>query len=66
MFFEVRIFDADGDLKRVVSPKKLSKKYWKESNNTLPDYSDYDLSPENLESQKTWGEARLQVDDTNI
>ena len=30
MFFEVRIFDADGELKRVLSPKKLSKKYWKE------------------------------------
>ena len=66
MFFEVKIYDSDGDLKRVVSPKKLSKRYWKESDNASPDYSDYDLGPEDLESQKTWGKVRLQIDDTSV
>ena len=63
MFFEVRIFNADGELKRVVSPKKLSKKYWKENSNALPDFSDNDFNTEDMETQKTWDKIRIQMDD---
>lgn len=48
MFFEVRIFDADGELKRVLSPKKLSKKYWKEKSEGMPDYIDQDVNMEEI------------------
>ncbi|PIQ97932.1 MAG: hypothetical protein COV67_01565 [Nitrospinae bacterium CG11_big_fil_rev_8_21_14_0_20_56_8] len=30
MFFEVKVYDANGDLKKVISPKKLSNRFWKE------------------------------------
>ncbi|GJL77980.1 MAG: hypothetical protein NPINA01_09690 [Nitrospinaceae bacterium] len=66
MFFEVRIFDADGELKRVVSPKKLSKRYWKESGNILPDFSDNDFNTEDLENRKSWEKVRIRVDDTSV
>ncbi len=66
MFFEVRIFNADGELKRVVSPKRLSKKYWKENGNALPDFSDNDFNNEDLETQKTWDKIRIQMDDSNV
>jgi len=43
MFFEVRIFDANGDLKKVVSPKRLSNRFWKKNENALPDFKDNEL-----------------------
>ena len=29
MFYEVRIFDAHGELKKVISSKKLSNQFWR-------------------------------------
>ena len=46
MFFEVRIFDASGELKKVVSPKRLSNKFWKKNENALPDLKDNELGGE--------------------
>lgn len=66
MFFEVRIFDADGELKRVVSPKKLSKKYWKANDNGMPDFHDQDLNTDDLVGQKTWNKINIQVGDTIV
>ena len=43
MFFEVRIFDDKGDLKKVIKPKKLSRKFWKSKDGALPDYHDNEL-----------------------
>ncbi|MDA0691838.1 MAG: hypothetical protein O3A78_02320 [Nitrospinae bacterium] len=66
MFFEVRIFDADGELKRVLSPKKLSKKYWKEKSEGMPDYIDQDVNMEDMDRQKTWGKSNIQMDETSV
>lgn len=43
MFFEVRIFDAKGELKKVITPKRLSNKFWKQNSNALPDFHDNEL-----------------------
>ena len=40
MFYEVRIFDAKGYLKKVVSSKKLSNRFWKGGEQNLIDFSD--------------------------
>ena len=42
MFYEVRVFDSRGQLKKVVSSKKLSNRFWRASDN-LPSY--YEDSP---------------------
>ena len=37
MFYEVKIFDSRGQLKKVVSSKKLSNRFWS-ANDNLPSY----------------------------
>lgn len=63
MFFEVRIFNADGELKRVVSPKKLSKNFWKEDNNGLPDFNETYLNQESWENKNTWDKVQMEDPD---
>jgi len=64
MFFEVRIFNADGELKRVVSPKKLSKNFWKENDNGLPDFSATYLNQDSWESCNAWN--KVQMEDLDV
>ena len=52
MFYEVRIFDADGELKKVLSPKKLSNKFWKSGEQNLIDFSDKGTSSTDWERKK--------------
>ncbi len=40
MFYEVRIFNAKGDLKKIITPRKLSNKFWKEGEQNLIDFGD--------------------------
>ena len=63
MFFEVRIFNSDGELKRVVSPKKLSKNFWKENSNGLPDFNDIYLNQDNLENKNAWDKVQMEDPD---
>ena len=37
MFYEVKVFDSRGQLKKVVSSKKLSNRFWR-MNENLPSY----------------------------
>jgi hypothetical protein len=37
MFYEVKVFDSRGQLKKVVSSKKLSNQFWSQNDN-LPSY----------------------------
>lgn len=40
MFYEVRVFDAKGELKKVLSPKRLSNRFWKSGEQNLIDFAD--------------------------
>ena len=51
MFYEVRVFDAKGELKKVLSPKKLSNRFWKKSENNLIDFTDKESSSPNTEKK---------------
>ena len=44
MFYEVRIFDAKGELKKILSPKRLSNQFWKSGEKNLIDFSDKENS----------------------
>jgi len=39
MFYKVKVFDSQGQLKKVVSSKKLSNQFWANKDN-LPSYYD--------------------------
>ncbi|MDC0205913.1 hypothetical protein OAL04_01630 [Nitrospinae bacterium] len=38
----MKVFDAEGQLKKVLSPKKLSNRFWKEGEQRLIDFTDKD------------------------
>ena len=52
MFFEVRIFDAEGDLKKVISPKRLSNRFWKHGEQNLIDFGEKDNRSQDWDNQK--------------
>jgi hypothetical protein len=44
MFYEVKIFDAKGELKKILSPKRLSNQFWMSGQQNLMDFSDKEKS----------------------
>ncbi len=64
MFFEVRVYDAKGELKRVVSSKKLSKQYWKKNSNAPVDYYDTDYGNEDWSSNLNLDQGALRVEES--
>ncbi len=69
MFYEVRVFDPKGQMKKVLSGKQLSKKYWDDFQNQLKGQATTGLfkkkgrkssrkdllDDERLESYNDWG-----------
>ena len=51
MFYEVKVFDAKGELKKVLSPKKLSNRFWKEGEQKLIDFTDKEKGTPNTDNQ---------------
>ncbi len=51
MFYEVKVFDAKGELKKVLSPKKLSNRFWKEGEQKLIDFTDKEKGTPNTNNQ---------------
>ena len=58
MFYEVKIFDAKGELKKILSPKKLSNRFWKSGEQNLIDFSDKESS-----SSSGWGNKKVEKDE---
>ena len=61
MFYEVRIFDAKGELKKVLSPKKLSNRFWKNGEQNLIDFGDKDNS-----SSSDWETKKIAKDEYQL
>ncbi|SVC22349.1 uncharacterized protein METZ01_LOCUS275203 [marine metagenome] len=40
MFYEVKVFDSQGHLKKVISSKKLSSRFWRNQDNTTSYYEE--------------------------
>ena len=62
MFYEVKVFDAEGQLKKVLSPKKLSNRFWKEGEQKLVDFTDKENVPENGQN-KSYATDEFQLED---
>ena len=52
MFYEVRIFDAKGELKKVISPRRLSNRFWKHGEQNLINFGEKEKSSQDWENQK--------------
>jgi len=63
MFYEVKVFDAEGQLKKVLSPKKLSNRFWKEGEQKLVDFTDKDNVSANGDN-KSYAVDEFQLEDS--
>ena len=63
MFYEVKVFDKKGELKKVLSPKKLSNRFWKEGEQKLVDFTDKDSTPMSGEN-KNFAVDEFQLEDS--
>ena len=63
MFYEVRIFDAKGELKKILSPKRLSNQFWKSGEQNLIDFSDKENSSSSYGGNKKVGKDEYQLED---
>jgi hypothetical protein len=57
MFHEVKVFDSRGQLKKVVSSKKLSNRFWR-MNDNLPSY--YEDSSVKSEEWNAKGKVQIE------
>ena len=57
MFYEVKVFDSRGQLKKVVSSKKLSNRFWR-MNDNLPSY--YEESSVKSDDLNSNGKIQVQ------
>jgi hypothetical protein len=62
MFYEVKVFDAKGELKKVLSPKKLSTRFWKDGEQKLIDFTDKESSSSNR-ANKVFEKDEFQLAD---
>ena len=63
MFYEVKIFDAKGELKKVLSPKKLSNRFWKKGEQNLIDFTEKESSVSNV-GKKIYRDKEFQLEDS--
>ena len=63
MFYEVKVFDAEGQLKKVLSPKKLSNRFWKEGEQKLVDFTDKENASANGDN-KSYPVDEFQLEDS--
>ena len=63
MFYEVRIFDAKGELKKILSPKRLSNQFWKSGEQNLIDFSDKENSSSSDVKNKKVDKDEYQLED---
>ena len=61
MFYEVRIFDAKGELKKILSPKRLSNQFWKNGEKKMIYFSDKENS-----SSSDWVNKKVVKDEHQL
>ena len=63
MFYEVKVFDAKGELKKVLSPKKLSNRFWKKGEQKLIDFTEKESSLPKVD-KKIYRDEEFQLEDS--
>lgn len=63
MFHEVRVFDARGQLKKIISSKRLSNRFWRLKADAPPEYEANDSKPDGWGSKSDLTRKRIYVDE---
>ena len=63
MFYEVKIFDSRGQLKKVVSSKKLSNRFWRMNDNLPSYYEENSAKSDDLNSKGTMKVEKVSVEE---
>jgi hypothetical protein len=63
MFYEVKVFDANGELKKVLSPKILSNSFWKDGEQKLIDFTDKESGFSSNTANKVYEKDEFQLED---
>ena len=63
MLYEVKVFDAKGELKKVLSPKKLINQLWKEGEQNLIDFTDKEKGTANTDN-KIYNSDEFKLEDS--
>ncbi|MBT3515260.1 MAG: hypothetical protein HN474_08100 [Nitrospina sp.] len=63
MFYDVKVFDSRGELKKVVSSKKLSNRFWKTNDNLPSFYQDSFSKSEDLNSKEQIQAGKIRVEE---
>ena len=63
MFYEVKVFNAKGELKKVLSPKKLSNRFWKKGEQNLIDFTDKESSAPSMD-KKIYSNEEFQLENS--
>ena len=64
MFYEVRVFDSRGQLKKVVSSKKLSNRFWNMDANLPSYYEEGSGKPEDWSSKNKMKAKKISLDES--
>ena len=64
MFYEVRVFDSRGQLKKVVSSKKLSNRFWNMHDNLPSYYDEGSGKPEDWSSRNKMKAKKISLDES--
>ena len=62
MFYEVKVFDSRGQLKKVVSSKKLSNRFWRNNDNTPSYYEEGYVKSEELNAKRNMKTKNVILD----
>ncbi|MCH8156893.1 MAG: hypothetical protein IID18_03925 [Nitrospinae bacterium] len=63
MFFEVRVFDARGQLKKIISSKRLSNRFWKLKADAPPEYDANDSKSDGWGNKSGLTREKICVDE---
>ena len=61
MFYKVKVFDSRGQLKKVVSSKKLSSRFWRDKDNTSSYYEEGYAKPEEWSSKSNMKAEKVSL-----
>lgn len=64
MFYEVRVFDSQGQLKKVISSKKLSNRFWRMNSNNPPEYDVMEPGAEEWSNRNGLKREKICVDES--
>ena len=65
MFYDVKVFDSRGQLKKVVSSKKLSNRFWSNNDNLPSYYEDGTSKSDDWNSKEKTQAEKVAVDDAS-